>query len=524
MTGEGRHNATMTIWRLILFLLPIGFVAGCGTLRLDVPQVPSFALERPEETALGSSFASRLADTPGLSGFHLLVGGQEAFLARVATAEAAQRTLDLQYYIVAGDATATLLLYRAARAAERGVRVRLLVDDVGTGGSEFLATLATHPNIEVRVFNPFFGRSLLALSRFLEYLGDSKRLNRRMHNKLWIVDNSAAVVGGRNLGDAYFAVGGEHDFADLDVFVAGPLVKEISRNFDVFWNSEAAVPVKAFAVEPPDSGRLAAILAQLKAHAETFRETEYARALRATDLGRVLRSGQLSLVSAPAAIISDVPDKAPGDGGEPPIFSVLRATLQSAKREAILVSPYFIPSERGVAGLCALAGKAVRVRILTNSLASTDVPVVHAGYARYRPRLLACGVELHELRPGAKAARHGLSSGASLHAKAIIVDRAVMIVGSMNLDPRSRQMNTEVALRIENETLAGQLGALFDEAVTPDQAFRVELAESGNAQSALVWVGEVDGQPVRYDTDPLASWWRRITSGLLGGLAPEELL
>lgn len=515
----------MTTWRLILLLLPLGFVAGCGTMRLDVPHVPSFALEQPEETVLGSNFASRLADTPGLSGFHLLAGGQEAFLARAATAEAAQRTLDLQYYIVAGDATATLLLYRAARAAERGVRVRLLVDDAGTAGNDdFLATLATHPNIEVRVFNPFFGRSMLALSRFLEYLGDSKRLNRRMHNKLWIVDNAAAVVGGRNLGDAYFAVGGEHDFADLDVFVAGPLVKEISRNFDAFWNSEAAVSIKAFSVAPPDAGGLAVILAQLKAHAETFHETEYARALRATDLGRVLRTGQLPLVPAPAAIISDAPDKTPGDGGEPPIFSALRTAMRSATREAILISPYFIPSERGVTGLCSLARKAVRVRILTNSLASTDVPVVHAGYARYRPRLLACGVELHELRPGAKVTRHGLSSGASLHAKAIIVDRAVMIVGSMNLDPRSREMNTEVALRIENEILAGQLGALFDQAVTPDQAFRVELAESGNAQSALVWVGEEDGRPVRYDSDPLASWWRRITSGLLGGLAPEELL
>ena len=480
----------MKVWRSILCLLSLGHVAGCSSLRLDVPSVPSFALERPEETVIGRNFASRLADTPGLSGFHLLVSGQEAFLARAATAEAAQRTLDLQYYIVAGDATATLLLYRALRAAERGVRVRLLVDDAGSReNDDILATLATHPNIDVRVFNPFFGRSLMALPRFLEYLGDSKRLNRRMHNKLWIVDNAAAVVGGRNLGDAYFAASSAYDFADLDVFVAGPLVKDISRNFDAFWNSEAAVPIKAFSVGPPGGERLADILAQLKARAEQFHETEYARALRATDLGPVLRSGQLSLVPAPAAIISDAPDKTLGDGGEPPIFSALRTAVLSARREVILISPYFIPSERGVAVLCSLTRKAVRVRILTNSLASTDVPVVHAGYARYRPRLLACGIELHELRPGTKAARQGLSSGASLHAKAVIVDRGLLIVGSMNLDPRSRQMNTEVALRIENETLAEQLGALFEEAVTPDQAFRVELAESGNAQSALVWVG-----------------------------------
>ena len=188
------------------------------------------------------------------------------------------------------------------------------------------------------------------------------------------------------------------------------------------------------------------------------------------------------------------------------------------------MSPYFIPSERGVGSLCSLVNKGVHVRVLTNSLASTDVPVVHAGYARFRPRLLACGVELYELRPGVKPARRGLSSGTSLHAKAVIVDRAMLIVGSMNLDPRSRRLNTEVALRIESPTLGAQLGALFDEAIIHDQVFRVQLAEAGNPDAPLIWLGAEKGRPVRLENEPLASWWRNFVSGLLGALAPYELL
>jgi len=512
-------------WRTLLALLAIGFVSGCASLRSDVPRVPSHAFEQPEETSLGRSFAARLAESPGLSGFHLLASGEEAFIVRAATAEAAQKTLDLQYFIVADDATATLLLYRALRAAERGVRVRLLVDDLGIRDhDDLLATLDAHPNIQVRTYNPFSWRSVWGLSRVLEYLGDGERLNRRMHNKLWIADNAVAVMGGRNLGDAYFATNRDSDFADLDVLVAGPLVREVSRSFDAYWNSPAAIPIRSFSTTPPGPEQLAAIQAQLQARADKFRDTAYAKSARGTDLGRLLRGGQLDLVTAPAAILHDQPEKTRPQGTEPPIFSALRSTILSARREALLVSPYFIPSERGVAGLCSLVAKGVRVRILTNSLASTDVPVVHAGYARYRPRLVACGVELYELRPGAKTVKRGLSSGASLHAKAVIVDRAALIIGSMNLDPRSRQLNTEVAVRIESPALGEQLGALFDEAVSPDQAYHVDLVERGNAASTLVWRGEVDGRPVRFDSEPLASWWRHLVSGLFGGLAPEELL
>ena len=505
-------------------------LTGCASVRFDVPRPPSHAIDHPEETFLGRAFASQLEATPGQSGFHLLVAGQEAFLARAALAESAERTLDLQYYIVAEDATATLLLYRALRAAQRGVHVRLLIDDMYAVGRDFdLATLAAHPNVQVRVFNPFLHRGPLGIFRLLEYFGDSTRLNRRMHNKLWIADNAAAVIGGRNLGDAYFHVRGEDDFADLDVLAAGPVLAEVSRSFDDYWNSEWAVPIQAFLGDPPGAGQLDLILSQMAARAERFRETEYAQTLRATDLGRLVRSGQFPLVPARATALYDTPATPQAKTAQQPghIFSVLRNVIEAARQEVILISPYFIPSERGMGVLCTLARRGVRVSVLTNSLASTDVPVVHAGYARYRPRLLACGVALHELRPSttrASGARLGLSSGASLHTKAVVVDRKVALIGSMNLDPRSRLSNSEISVLIESAVLGGQLGTLFEEGTAPDQAFRVELTKAGDEHAPLVWIGREKDEWVRYTSEPLASGWRRFVSRLLGALAPEELL
>jgi cardiolipin synthase C len=503
---------------------------GCSSTRFEVPRPISRAIERPQETVLWRTFASQLAATPDQSGFRLLVSGQEAFLARAALAEAAERTLDFQYYIIGEDATATLLLYRALRAAQRGARVRMLIDDMYAVGRDFdLANFAAHPNVEVRVFNPFARRGPFGISRLFEFIGDSARLNRRMHNKLWIADNAVAVLGGRNLGDAYFNVGGETDFADLDVLAAGPVVTEISRSFDEYWNSELAVPIGAFVREPRGAEQPDLLLARMAEVAERFRDTEYAGTLRATDLGRLIRSGQLALVSAPARILYASPDMPQPTAGvqQGEISSVLRNAVEAARREVILVSPYFIPSERGVGVLCSLAKRGVRVRVLTNSLASTDVPVVHAGYAKYRPPLLTCGVELHELRPGPArtgSARVGLSSGASLHAKAVVVDRASVLIGSMNLDPRSRLLNTEVAVLAESAVLGEQLGVLFDDAVSPDQAFRVALEDGDYGQQRLIWTGSADGKPVSYTSEPLASWWRRIVASLLGMLAPEELL
>ncbi len=505
-------------------------IVGCASVRYDVPRVPSYAFDQPLLTPLGQSYLPQLAATPGQSGFHLLVSGPESLAARGALAEAAQRTLDLQYYSVAHDSTSTLLLDAALRASQRGVRVRLLVDDLNVGDRDSdLAMLAAHPNVEVRLFNPFSHRGGFGVSQVWELLGNSDRLNRRMHNKLWIADGAVAVMGGRNLGDAYFNASQDRDFADLDVLAAGPVVGEMSRSFDRYWNSEWAVPVASIVGPPPPPAERQQAWAEMTARALRFLDSDYVRSLRKTAFGGLVRTGQVPLVMAPAQALYDLPVDPHSGGAETTsaIFPVLRRFVETAGREVILVTPYLVPDERSLAVLCGVTRRGVRVRILTNSLASTDVPLVHAGYAHYRPRMLACGVTLYELRPagpGAKAPRLGLSSGASLHTKAIVVDGEAVFIGSMNLDPRSRHLNTEVALRIDSRELGQQLTTLFDEATTLDQAFRVNLDEVGDANASLHWDAIENDRPVRYTGEPLASEWRRWVVRLLGALAPEDLL
>jgi len=508
----------------------IALAAGCAAMRFDAPRPPSHAIDDPLQTALGRSFAAPLSASPGMSGFRLLHSGQEAFVARAALAEAAQRTLDLQYYAVAEDATSTLLLYRVLVAAQRGVRVRLLIDDLDVGDRDsHLATLAAHPNVQLRVFNPFRWRGAASLARMLDYLTDAMRLNRRMHNKLWIADNAAALIGGRNLSDAYFNADPQRNFADLDVLVAGPVVVEASRSFDEYWNSEWAVPIQAFTgptFEPVHSERLMADLAE---RAAAFHETDYVRELLASGFGPLVRSGTVELTVANAIVLHDPPAKRPAASHEQegPVVVRLRRAVEAAQSELMLISPYFVPPERGVQTLCELASRGVRVRLLTNSLASTDVAVVHAGYARYRPRLLACGVVLHELKPAAPGpvrARRSLASGVSLHAKAIVVDRTSVLIGSMNLDPRSRLTNTEVAVLIDSAPLAGELAQWFDDATSLDRSFKPELGSPGNRDAALTWISHENGEARRHVNEPGTSWWRRVSTRVLGALVPEELL
>lgn len=515
---------------LMIVLAAAALLSGCATVPIEVPRPESHAIDHPEQTFLGRAFAGQLSATPGDSGFRLLVSGEEAFAARAALADAAQQSLDLQYYLIEQDATATMLIYRTLRAAQRGVRVRLLLDDLYAVGRDLdLATLATHPNVQVRVFNPFPHRGPPGVLQWLDFLGDGARLNRRMHNKLWIADNAAVVLGGRNLGDVYFNLRGTSDFADLDVLAAGPIVAQVSHSFDDYWNSASAVPIVAFLGGLPEAGQARRHFAEMAVQAERFRETDYARRLRAMDFWRELRGGKLALVAAPGTALYDTPAKSKvGSTGGGQIAAGMRPIIEAARREVLLITPYFVPSDRGVAVLCALARKAVRVRVLTNSLASTDVPLVHAGYARYRPRLLECGVELHEFRPALASprnARPGLSSGASLHAKAVVVDQRWVLIGSMNLDPRSRSANTEIAALIESDVLGRQLETLFAEATAPGLAYRVELAEpEDNGAAQLIWHGILDDKPVRYRGEPLASGWRRFVAGLLGRFAPEEML
>jgi cardiolipin synthase C len=508
-------------------------LCACSSPRLDVARPVTEAWAEPAETALASAYAAQLLGHQGQSGLHPLPSGMDALAARAALAEAAQHTLDLQYYILRSDTTTQLLMARVLRAAQRGVRVRLLVDDLDAAGKDLdLASLAAFANIEVRVFNPFASRGVFGLSQVLEFIGSAQRLNRRMHNKLWVADNAMAVIGGRNLGDEYFDASGDVNFSDLDLLVAGPAVAQISRSFDTYWNSEWAVPIQAFVPTMPDTAARARFEQGLRERVEQFRETDYAQALREGKLGGALRSGRIALTLAPVEVFADEPGKV-AETQTPESSASLFATrirpmVAQARRELILISPYFIPSDEGIAALGAVANRGVRVRVLTNSLASADVvPLAQAGYARRRERLLAAGIELHEMRPErleSTRTRLAKSSGAYLHTKAIVIDRQHVVVGSMNLDPRSRLSNTEIGLLARSSELGAGIGRLFDDAVTPARAFRVQIARAQGQAPRLQWTTEENGREVRYDREPLVGFWRSWFAWLLGAVAPEELL
>lgn len=523
------RSQSRALGRLLVFAAAF-LVAGCASIRYDAPRPPSYAIDDPQQTELGRSFATQLSSTPGMSGFRLVHSGQEAFLARAGLAEAAQRTLDLQYYMVAEDTTSTLLLYRVLLAAQRGVRVRLLIDDLDVGDRDaHLASLAAWPNVEVRVFNPFARRGATDLGRVLDYLADGTRLNRRMHNKLWIADNAAALIGGRNLSDAYFNANSESNFADLDVLLAGPLVAEASRSFDEYWNSEWAVPIQTFTGPTHGTSQSEQLMSDLAARAAAFHGSDYVREMLATGFGPQVRSGEIALIAAQATVLHDSPSglHAQVPDQERLVVSRLHEVLSAAKEEVVLITPYFVPQQRGTETLCDLTRRGVKVRVLTNSLASTDVAAVHAAYARYRPQLLACGVVLHELRPvaqGSGGTSRMRSSGVSLHAKAVMVDRKSIVIGSMNLDPRSRLSNTEVAVLIDSAALGNHLGRWFEEAASLDRAYRPSLSTTESRRAPLAWTVREGDQLHRYASEPQVSWWQRFVSRLLGALIPEHLL
>jgi putative cardiolipin synthase len=499
--------------------------AGCASLPKGFPREASTAWDRPQETRLGREFAEGVAAHPGASGFHTLASGMDAFIGRMALAEAADRTLDLQYYIFHGDLTGKLILGAALEAAERGVRVRILVDDTTAKGRDAgIVALSTHPLVQVRVFNPSAGRSSAAW--VLNAAGDFERINHRMHNKMFVADNQAAIIGGRNIGDEYFGAQQEVNFADMDLLLVGPAVQELSRSFDLYWNSALAYPIEAFHKEGDAEG-LRKGLEDLRAHRVAAQDSEYGKRLRDSALRRQILDHTLTFTWAPAQVFADRPEKAAGD--ESPVEVVklgarLRPRVENAGTEVLISSPYFIPGKRGMQLFKGLREKGVRVRIITNSFAGNDVAVVHSGYAQYRKELLGLGVELFELKPslGAKGKKSTFgSSGVSLHAKVFVIDRGQVFVGSLNLDPRSVDLNTELGVVVESPALAAEVSGMLEGLLQPAFSYRLTLE---GKDKHLVWTAEKDGKEVRYTQDPEVSAWRRFTTWLMSALAPESLL
>ncbi len=512
--------------------------AGCATLPpvLDVPKTQSSALANPETTTLGKRFDARAREHKGLSGFRVLPDGVEGFALRLRIAQQAQRTLDVQYFLLEQDDTGQLLLEALLAAADRGVRVRILLDDAEAfdAGSR-IRPLAAHSNIDVRIYNPFLLRGQLGFMRWAEYLVGSRRLNYRMHNKLFVGDNAVAVTGGRNIGDSYFQASTTIEFGDFDLAVAGPMVRQLSQSFDRYWNDRLAVPAEAMPLGRPSERDLEGCREALAEHKRRMADSDYLREMPRGDPLADLQSGKAPLVWASAVLADDSPDKAQVIDGASPgrlIWQTVAAAAKGAKRELIIVSPYLVPAPAEMALIGGLRDQGVRVRILTNSLASTDMPIVHAGYIRYRIPLLEGGSELYEVRPllGQPHTSHGvIKSGGSgrfaLHAKVLIVDRQRVFIGSMNFDQRSMDMNTEIGLIIDSPQLSGQIAERFEAIAQPANSYRLVLeAAGGNSWPSVHWVGSEDGYPVRLDSEPGVDLPKRALIESLSLLPLESLL
>src|SRR3984957_6015573 len=489
-------------------------LAGCVGLPRHVDKSRSEALPHPETTSLGRLIAGEESNK-NLSGIRLLSSGEEALADLIALADHAERTLDIQYYIIHQDDSARILLHHVRLAADRGVRVRVLVDDLNTAGEDRrFMHLSEHANVEVRVFNPFPGGRFAMWTRFVASASDIRRINHRMHNKLFVADNALAITGGRNIGDEYFTRDPQYNFIDLDVVAAGAIVPELSASFDAFWNSKYAYPI-------------ASLAAPVSAEPASTPLPEAESAGNSSWLGPELDAGQVHLIWVPATVLADRPAKIASDASssEEVTFADDFATLmRSATQELIIISPYFVPGEDGVAMFAKLIDEGVHIRILTNSLASTDSPLVHNGYARYRVQLLKLGIELSEVRPklGQKRARfHPFrSSNASLHAKALVIDQKTVFIGSMNMDARSARINSELGLVLRSADIARQVTNLLDD-ISADGSYKLQLVDHSNR---IEWSSGEPGAEKIWHTDPETTPLQRFSLKLLAPFAPEELL
>ena len=475
----------------------------------------------PPDTRLGLACAPLHEAHPGHSGVFALSDPREAFAARALLADAAERTLDVQYYIWRQDMSGTLLAEALRRAADRGVRVRLLLDDNNTASLDTaLTALDQHPNIEIRLFNPFRMRRW----RLLSYLVDFARLNRRMHNKSFTVDGQATIIGGRNVGDEYFGAGHDFGFIDLDVLAIGPVVADVARDFERYWTSASSQP--AARVLPTASPAALAEVAAAAARVERDpAATAYLAALGSCTFVQDLIMGSLRFEWAAVHMVSDDPAKGLGRAREDQLlWSRLREIIGTPLRALQLVSPYFVPGATGVRELADLARQGVAVSVLTNALEATDVAAVHAGYARRRRTLLEAGIALFELQrsagvPSGRGRGIAGSSASSLHAKTFAVDGARLFVGSFNFDPRSQRLNTELGFVIDSPAMARFLADAFATSV-PAQAYRVRVSDGGSLQ----WEQRRGEDTILLATEPGAGLGKRMMVAALSLLPIEWLL
>ncbi|XUW87623.1 phospholipase D family protein [Burkholderia sp. M6-3] len=530
-TATQRKRAIRSARHFFLLCCTSAFLTACAT------KPPATAFDRPvthalapsENTPLRAALEPLEAAHPGESGFRVLSSGTDALQMRIALARAATKTLDMQYYIANEDTTGKLLLGAALYAADHGVRVRMLVDDLNFKDIDrIMAGLNSHNNIEIRVFNPFGSAREGVFERTTNVFTQIGHFTRRMHNKAMIADNQLAIVGGRNLGDEYFSASEVLQFRDIDVLAAGPITADVSASFDDYWNSSVAYPLGVLNKQKFDREELDQTRDDLRKHWRTNADPYNAKPLNATPLATQIAGKQLGLTWAQAEFKADQPEKieSPSPDYVSPPMKRLGELMKDAHKDFLVVSPYFVPHEAGVTALGALTHRGVRVAILTNSLAATDAVAVQAGYSPFRVPLLQQGVELYEFKPRQDTPTAGIAgsrSRASLHAKTYVIDRRILVIGSMNLDPRSAHLNTELALVIHNPELAAQVADIFATATAPERSYRVTLADDaqlaylrsiGAPLSPLVWTDVEDGTRRTYIFDPQAGLYRNALTGL----------
>ncbi len=508
---------------LVLILL---WLPGCTSLPSLEGRSESRALNLQDarQTSLGGTFSAQVDLHPSKSGIYTLVDAWDAFAARLFLAERAEKTLDVQYYIWQNDKTGHLMLSALQEAADRGVRVRLLLDDLNTRPLEgTLLHLHAHPNIEVRLFNPFMLRS----SRIWGFITDFNRANRRMHNKSFTADNQVTIVGGRNIGDGYFGAGDGFLFADLDVLAIGPVVQEVSLDFDDFWASQSSYPLDFVT----NKGRLRQryapqpIAVMMATRAEVY---DYLNTVVDTSHMQAVLDGTMSFEWASTIMVSDDPGKGLGHASDGQLIThQLRKAIGEPEHYFELVSPYFVPTRAGTEALIGYAERGVEITILTNSLAATDVAIVHAGYAKWRKPLLEAGIRIYEMRQLPKTGesesddrlvRFG-SGAASLHAKTFAIDGKRVFVGSFNFDPRSVALNTELGFVIESQRLAQRIDQTFSERI-PRMAYELKLSPSGR----INWLERNQNEVVIHGVDPNTTVLKRTLVRVLSWLPIDWLL
>jgi putative cardiolipin synthase len=506
-------NMLHRLLRQHVFIALTVLVSGCATIDLDYPRTDSRAYTDTDDTQLGRAVSEHKSSQPEESGFFPLVDGIDALAARLLLADRAERSIDAQYFLIHDDLVGHAFLEALMRAADRGVRVRLLIDDIHTDGHDTgLAAIDVHPNMEIRLFNPFGHRKVRALDAF----GGLRRMVRRMHNKSFTVDNQITIIGGRNIGDEYFDASEDVKFGDLDVAAVGPVVRDVSAMFDSYWNHKAAIPMPAISSTPDDPDAALRELREKVVRSITeVSESKYAKAIRSSILDR-LQGNADAYTWAPYQLIYDSPDKSQPGGAATAasITDSLRKTVIDAQKELLVATAYFVLRDQEIDGFREYRQRGIDVSVLTNSLASNNHTISHSGYAPIRKPLLEAGIRLFELRadasiPGDK--RVGIEDAKStLHAKAFLVDRKRLFIGTFNWNQRSENIDTEMGVIIESEELAAEFAERFF-ATIEEQAYEVFLNEQGK----LRWRGTEDGREVVLTKEPQTGFWRRFSAAFL---------